>query len=264
MAEERSGLDRLLRFLLDERGERGRPLPSAREEKRALLRALMNTRPPEPLAPEMLALQDAELLARRAERGEVPLEAIPPSPLYPRLRLWRGDITRLAVDAIVNAANAQMLGCFIPLHACIDNAIHSAAGAQLREECARQMRLQGHDEPTGSARITPGFNLPARWVIHTVGPIVTGAAPTPRDCRELAACYENCLALAKDAGLASLAFCSISTGVFRFPRPRAAEIAVETVRAWLGRNPGAPLETVVFDVFSEEDAHLYGRLLGYA
>ena len=183
MISEKERLDSLLRSLINERPEYSDiVLPSTIQEKRDLLRALMNVRPPEPLAEDVLKLQDEELAIQREAKGVVTLSSIPASPLDKRMRLWQGDITRLEVDAIVNAANSQMLGCFVPMHKCIDNAIHSAAGMELREECSRIMRKQGHSEPTGQAKITPGYNLPAKWVIHTVGPIVYGDYPTERDC----------------------------------------------------------------------------------
>ncbi len=264
MTSESEKLDTLLRALLKERSEYSHiPIPASIAEKRDLLRALMNVRMPSPLSDEMMHIQDDELSEQRREKGVVMLPSIPTSPVYPRLRLWQGDITRLQVDAIVNAANSQMLGCFVPLHRCIDNAIHSAAGMQLREECASIMHRQGHDEPTGQAKITRGYNLPAKWVIHTVGPIVYGEYPTEEDCRLLADCYTNCMKLADENGLESIAFCCISTGEFHFPQGRAAEIAVATVREYLAAHPGTSLTAVVFNVFKDSDYILYKELLGY-
>ncbi len=264
MTSENERLDTLLGVLLLERPEYARiSIPGSIEEKRNLLRSLMNVRMPSPLPDEVMELQDAELAEQRSERGVVELSSIPASPLYPRLRLWQGDITRLAVDAIVNAANSQLLGCFIPMHRCIDNAIHSAAGMQLREECAEIMHAQGHKEPTGKAKITRGYNLPAKWVIHTVGPIVYGEYPTEKDCRLLADCYRNCLALADEKGLESIAFCCISTGEFHFPQDEASEIAVATVRAYFEAHPDASIKAVVFNVFKDKDYYLYKDLLGY-
>ncbi len=264
MTSEKEKLDTLLRALLRERPEYSHiSLPDSVGEKRNLLRSLMNVRMPSPLPEDLLKLQDEELSEQKREKGVVDLDSIPPSPLYPRLRLWQGDITRLEVDAIVNAANSQMLGCFIPLHRCIDNAIHSAAGMQLREECDSIMHAQGHEEPTGKAKITHGYNLPAKWVIHTVGPIVYGAFPTEEDCRLLADCYRNCLKLADEKRLESIAFCCISTGEFHFPQDKAAEIAVSTVREFLEDNPDASLKAIVFNVFKDHDYYLYKKLLGY-
>ena len=173
------------------------------------------------------------------------------------LQVWQGDITRLKVDAIVNAANSELLGCFIPLHGCIDNAIHSAAGIQLRDACYRIMRAQGHEEATGTAKITPGFNLPAKYVIHTVGPIIPDGQPTSEQEEQLASCYRSCLDIAEDYGLRSIAFCCISTGVFHFPRRRAAEIAVETVRSYPKKN----IDTIIFNTFKDEDDHIYRQLV---
>lgn len=264
MISEKEKIDKLLRALLSERPEYSRlKIPDSLSDKRNLLRSLMNVRPPQHLSDDLLELQDYELAEQRKEKGVVTLESIPASPLYPRLRLWQGDITRLKVDAIVNAANSQMLGCFIPLHRCIDNAIHSAAGMQLREECACIMHSQGHDEPTGKAKITHGYNLPAKWVIHTVGPIVFGEYPTEDDCRLLADCYRNCLTLADEKGLESIAFCCISTGEFRFPQDKAAEIAVATVKKYLESHAESSLTAIVFNVFKDSDYILYKNLLAY-
>lgn len=233
--------------------------------KRLTLRGLMNIRMPKPLPGEVQAVQDAFLQQEAAEKGIVPPEAIPTlarqgsgSPLGERLSLWQGDITRLAVDAIVNAANSGMLGCFVPNHRCIDNAIHSAAGIQLREECSRLMRAQGHEEPTGSAKITKGYNLPAKYVLHTVGPIVRGRL-TEADRTALAACYRSCLELAAAYGLQSLAFCCLSTGEFHFPQREAAQIAVGTVAEFLRRQP-VP-RRVIFNVFKDEDLKIYKEIL---
>ena len=183
--------------------------------------------------------------------------------------LWQGDITRLAVDAIVNAANSALLGCFVPLHRCIDNAIHSAAGLALRAACDEIMREQGHPEPAGRAKITPGFNLPARHVLHTVGPIIAPAgshvhepgvfAGVTREAQQcLASCYRACLDLAAERGLASVAFCCISTGEFHYPPQEAAETAVATCRAWLHEHD-APM-CIVFNVFKDEDLAIYRRI----
>ena len=264
MISEKDRLERLLRSLLNERPEYSKiAIPDTTEGMRELLRALMNVREPAPVDADTLRLQDEELAAQREEKGVVDLSGIAPSPLYPELRLWQGDITRLCADAIVNAANSRMLGCFVPLHRCIDNAIHSAAGMELREECDRIMHSQGHPEPTGCAKITHGYNLPAKWVIHTVGPIVYGPFPTEEDCMLLGDCYRNCLALADEYKLESIAFCCISTGEFRFPHARAAEIAVSTVREYMQSRSEGTVSTVVFNVFKDEDYRLYKKLLGY-
>lgn len=175
--------------------------------------------------------------------------------------LWQGDITRLKVDAIVNAANSQMLGCFHPLHKCIDNAIHSAAGVQLREECYQLMLQQGHEEPTGQAKITKAYNLPCRYVIHTVGPIIPTGIPTPMQKEQLASCYRSIMQLADENHLESVAFCCISTGVFRFPNGLAAEIALKTVRDYFDEHQGCSVKQVVFNVFKDVDRQIYERIL---
>ena len=226
--------------------------------QRDLLRALMNVRPPRPLSEEFLRMQDALLSAERKVRGVVDVMTLPAVPSDARIVLWQGDITRLNADAIVNAANSALLGCFIPCHRCIDNAIHSAAGLQLRAACEELMKRQGHPEPTGAAKITAGYNLPARHVLHTVGPIVSGAL-TEEHRQLLASCYRSCLALAAKNGLKSVAFCCISTGEFHFPNAAAAEIAVREVRAFLAENTS--VERVVFNVFKDADLHIYERLL---
>ncbi|MBQ7422746.1 MAG: protein-ADP-ribose hydrolase [Prevotella sp.] len=268
-------LDFIIRYLLDERGEAYR-LPSTLVDKQKLMRGLLNMRAPGPVSDDFLKAQDAELQMQRAEKGVVGLDEIasqnrslqgPDASLRSekellqegsiRLLLWQGDITRLQVDAVVNAANAQMLGCFVPLHACIDNAIHSAAGVQLRLECDMLMKEQGCDERTGDAKITKGYNLPAKYVIHTVGPVVPDGRPTEQQEAQLASCYRSCLLLAEEYGLESIAFCCISTGVFRFPNERAAEIAVQTVRDFSPKT----IHTVVFNVFKNADDDIYRKLL---
>lgn len=216
--------------------------PAELAEKQRLLRALMNIWEPQPLSKEFLRAQNAELQAQLTEKGIVEISD----------DLWQGDITRLKVDAIVNAANSRGLGCWHPLHACIDNAIHSAAGLQLRQKC--NDILKGGMINTGEAIITPAYNLPAKYVIHTVGPIISDGVPTKDQERQLANCYRNCLGLAEANGCRSIAFCCISTGEFRFPNRRAAEIAVEACK-------DATIK-VVFNVFKDIDYDIYRELLG--
>ncbi|WP_462363451.1 protein-ADP-ribose hydrolase [Pyramidobacter porci] len=234
----------------------GVKIPAAPEERKRLLRALMNVRPPAPAAAEFLRIQDEYLQEETRLKGVVTIESL--SPAEPGISLWQGDITRLAADAIVNAANGSLLGCFVPRHGCIDNAIHSAAGVQLRNECAALMKRPGGDEPPGRARITGAYNLPCRFVLHTVGPVVGGAV-TDEDRALLASCYHSCLALAAERNLRSVAFCCVSTGEFRFPNEEAASIAVAAVRGFLAEHKGME---VVFDVFKELDRKIYSRLLG--
>lgn len=231
-------------------------IPNDLISQRQLLRALMNVRPPMPLDKNFLKLQDELLSAEVAERGVVKIKDIPE--VAPCIKIWRGDITRLEVDAIVNAANEKLLGCFVPLHGCIDNAIHSAAGLQLRAACHEIMEAQRHDEPTGSAKITPAFNLPSKFILHTVGPIIPpNRAPNSNEENQLAACYQSCLTLAAENNLKSVAFCCISTGEFHFPNQRAAEIAVSTVKNFLATHE---LE-IIFNVFKEVDEKIYRKLL---
>ena len=224
-------------------------IPSTIEECQWMMRALMNVWEPREIFADFLTMQDAELQQQVEEKGVV-------RPDGEGLQLWQGDITRLKVDAIVNAANAQGLGCWAPLHNCIDNCIHSAAGIQLRKECYDQ--LQGRLLKTGEAMITKGYNLPAKHVIHTVGPIIDMDSPTIEQEEQLAQCYRSCIDLAEQAGLESIAFCCISTGVFHFPNERAAEIAIETVKNY----PKQSVKTVMFNVFLDKDREIYERLLG--
>lgn len=250
-------LDYLLRYLLAERKEYADiRMPDDLSEKRRLLRSLMNVRPPVPASAEFLAVQDAYLQARLSERGVTRLGDLKPA--QPGLYLWQGDITTLAVDAIVNAANSQMLGCFVPCHGCIDNAIHTYAGVQLRLECAEIMRKQGCEEETGRAKITKAYNLPCRFVLHTVGPIICGSV-SKADRELLAGCYRSCLELAAGSDLRSVAFCCISTGEFHFPNELAAQIAIQTVTDWQKQN--ANQMEVIFNVFKDSDRKIYERLL---
>lgn len=242
-------IDLIIRSMMAEQGVNYR-IPFTLHEKQRLMRALMNVRQPIPASKELLKAQDEELQLQAADRGIVTIEG-------QGLKLWQGDITRLKVDAIVNAANAQLLGCWAPLHACIDNCIHSAAGIQLRQACYELMQAQGHDEETGRAKITKGYNLPAKYVIHTVGPIIPNGVPTPEQEELLASCYRSCLEVAEQHQLESIAFCCISTGVFHFPNELAAEIAVRTVKEY----PCQSLKTIVFNVFLDKDYEIYHRLL---
>lgn len=236
-------------------------IPDDPDAKRKLMQSLMNVRPPLPASQHLLDLQDAELEKQLTEKGMIHPDQINSISSDPRLKLWQGDITRLNVNAIVNAANNQLLGCFVPLHKCIDNAIHSAAGIQLRLECNMLMKAQGHPEPTGMAKITRGYNLPARHVIHTVGPIVKKDRADLTEQSQLEACYRSCLSLADERTLRSIAFCCISTGEYRFPHEQAAGIAVKTVRDYLCFHPDSTLDTVIFNVFRDIDFTIYRDLL---
>jgi O-acetyl-ADP-ribose deacetylase (regulator of RNase III) len=259
--DQRERLGWLIRALVAE-DERYSELevPAGEGERFTLYRSLVNVRPPRPVSDEYLQVEDAYLTERACRRGIVDASGLAPvRPDEPQISLWQGDITRLAVDAIVNAANSQMLGCFVPCHGCIDNAIHTAAGIRLRLACAELMAKQGTPEPTGRAKITPGFDLPARRVLHTVGPIVSGGRPTRCDRELLASCYRSCLELANEHGLAQVAFCCISTGEFGYPQREAATVAVETVRSFLSEHPDMK---VAFDVFSDSDLGIYQELLG--
>ena len=237
--------------------------PEDNEGKRRILRSLMNIRMPKKLDDSVLALQDEYLRERIRENGIVTLSKIPV--IRNGMSIWQGDITRLVVDAIVNAANSQMLGCFVPMHTCIDNCIHTFAGVQLRAECNRQMNQlrirygRDYEQPTAVPMLTDGYNLPAKKIVHIVGPIVEGQLTKALE-KDLADCYRNTLDLCAENGLRSVAFCCISTGVFHFPNRRAAEIAVKTVSKWLDEHKGQ-IDRVIFNVFKDEDKAYYEELL---
>lgn len=232
-------------------------IPADEMQQRRLLRSLMNVRMPKPIDPSFLDVQDAYLRQVTEEKGITDLADL--TPAANGLYLWQGDITTLRCGAIVNAANSGMTGCYLPCHACIDNCIHTYAGVQLRLACSKLMEQQGHSEPTGTAKLTPAFNLPCRYVLHTVGPIVQGSV-TAEDERLLASCYHSCLELAEENQIDSVAFCCISTGVFHFPNRRAAEIAVGTVQSFLAQRKSKM--KVIFNVFKDLDDQIYRELLG--
>ena len=230
-------------------------IPRDEYDQKRLLRSLFNVRMPAPVGGEFLRVQDEYLRETANEKGVTALADL--APVEPGIYLWQGDITTLECDAIVNAANSGMTGCYQPCHGCIDNCIHTYAGIQLRNKCAEIMKRQGHPEPTGEAKITPAYNLPCSFVIHTVGPIVDGRL-TEKHCELLASSYLSCLEATVENGCGSIAFCCISTGVFGFPQRRAAEIAVETVRNF---RKTSDIE-VIFNVFKLEDLEIYRSILG--
>lgn len=267
-------------------------VPEDVEGKRRILRSLMNIRMPKPIDDEILAVQDEYLQERAREKGIVKLSDI--AVIKDKISIWQGDITCLAVDAIVNAANSQMLGCFVPMHYCIDNCIHTFAGVQLRAECYKYMERmraehgKDYEQPTAIPVLTDAYNLPAKKIIHVTGPIVTLAALPIKPCsdleKDLADCYINTLNMCRENNLKSVAFCCISTGVFNFPRKRAAEIAISTVEKWLSgsysaskhvltstednnynnnhnNNEKIEIERVIFNVFSDDDRKYYEKIL---
>lgn len=246
----------LINTMLQEAGQTRRTFLPEEKDERRLLRALFNVREPKAASAEFLTVEHDYLQTELERKGRVSLADL--HPIAPQIYLWQGDITRLAVDAIVNAANSALLGCFLPNHACIDNAIHTAAGVELRLACAKLMEAQGTPEPTGKVKVTEGYNLPAKYVMHTVGPVVNGVL-TPRHQQLLRASYDACLQAALKRNLHSLAFCCISTGVFGFPKREAAQIAVQAVRE-CQRGAGREL-TVLFDVFQDDDFAIYHDLL---
>ena len=244
----------LIHKLIDEQPRyRDLQIPVDEAEQKALLRSLMNVRPPLPIEDDFLTVQDTYLREETARKGITDIADL--TPATPGIYLWQGDITTLKCDAIVNAANSGMTGCYVPCHGCIDNAIHTYAGVQLRLACAELMKKQGYEEPTGQAKLTPAYNLPCDYVIHTVGPIIHGHV-TRRNRELLASCYRSCLELAQQNSINSVAFCCISTGEFHFPNKEAAKIAVDTVRQYR-RNT-----EVVFNVFKNVDYEIYRELLG--
>ena len=247
----------LIQSLLNERPScQKQIIPADSERQKILLRGLMNVRRPVRIGADFLQVQDAYLQDETAAKGITDIADL--TPIQPGLYLWQGDITTLKCDAIVNAANSGMTGCYIPNHRCIDNAIHTFAGVELRLTCEQLMEQQGYPEPTGQAKITPAFNLPCRYVLHTVGPIISGIV-TKEDKELLASCYRSCLELAAENGLESVAFCCISTGEFHFPNDLAAEIAVRTVKEYLKKQTS--VKKVIFNVFKDWDKAIYEKLL---
>lgn len=248
----------LIQSLLNERLScQKQIIPADSERQKILLRGLMNVRRPASIGREFLQVQDAYLQDETAAKGITDIADL--TPIQPGLYLWQGDITTLRCDAIVNAANSGMTGCYIPNHRCIDNAIHTYAGVELRLACEELMEQQGYPEPTGQAKITPAFNLPCRYVLHTVGPIIDGRV-TQRNRELLASCYRSCLELAAENKLESVVFCCISTGEFHFPNDLAAEIAVRSVKEFLKKQ--TCVKKVIFNVFKDLDKEIYARLLG--
>ena len=248
----------LIQSLLNERPScQKQMIPADAERQKILLRGLMNVRRPAGIGTEFLQMQDEYLQGETAAKGVTDVADL--TPIQPGLYLWQGDITTLKCDAIVNAANSGMTGCYVPNHRCIDNAIHTFAGVELRLACAKLMEQQGYPEPTGQAKITPAFNLPCKYVLHTVGPIIGGRV-TKEDEELLSSCYRSCLELAAENSLESVAFCCISTGEFHFPNDLAAQIAVETVNRFM--NEKTSVKKVIFNVFKDLDKEIYARLLG--
>lgn len=245
----------LIEYLLSERGEKIN-IPSDEYDQKRLLRSLFNIRMPKNVTEEFLQIQDEYL--QEENRRKVITNIADLEPVQEGIYLWQGDITTLKCGAIVNAANSQMLGCFQPCHGCIDNAIHTYSGVQLRCKCNELMKEQGFDEPTGQAKITPAYNLPCKYVIHTVGPIVSGYL-TEKDCELLKSCYLSCLKLAEENGVDSIAFCCISTGVFGFPKREAAKIAVDTVKEY--KEEKRSDIKVIFNVFKDSDLAIYREVL---
>lgn len=245
----------LIKYLLSEINGTAE-IPKDTDGQKRLLRALFNARIPKEASGEFLQIQDKYLQEELLKKGITDFSEL--SPAAPDLYLWKGDITTLKCDGIVNAANPQMLGCFCPNHGCIDNAIHTYSGIRLRLECASIMDNQGFEEPTGKAKITKAYNLPCKYVLHTVGPVVYGSL-TELNKKQLADCYRSCLALADKYGLQSIAFCCISTGEYRFPNAEAAEIALGTVIDYK-RSTQSKIK-VIFNVFKEADYDLYAKLL---
>ena len=248
----------LIKSLLQERTEyRDISISADIEQQKQLLRALMNVRAPQQIGKEFLRIQDEYLKYEIAAKGITDVAEL--TPVQQGIYLWQGDITTLKCDAVVNAANSGMTGCYIPNHRCIDNAIHTFAGMQLRLICDNLMEQQGYPEPAGGAKITPAFNLPSRYVLHTVGPVISGKVKK-HERELLASCYRSCLELAAKNKLESVAFCCISTGEFHFPNELAAEIAVQSVKEFFRLQTG--VKKVIFNVFKDLDKNIYQKLLG--
>jgi len=267
---QKARLDYLVKFLCED-SIQYKKMNVEDNEKRMTMRSLMNIRRPKPISSEFLKIQDEFLKQESVEAGIITWEEIPTVGEQFRMNckhadkisLWQGDITKLKVDAIVNAANSQMLGCFVPCHKCIDNAIHSAAGIELREECNHYMNFQKekdryYEEPTGSAVVTKGYNLPCKYVIHTVGPIVPGKL-TENQKNDLRNCYKACLQVAVNHGIRTIALCCISTGEFRFPNEEAAKIAYTSIQEFLEYN-AAKVDRIIINVYKDVDREIYEKL----
>ena len=260
---QREKREYLIRALLKEQHGSDISIPSEETEQRRLLRSLFNIRMPKESSEEFLKIQDEYLQETIREKGITDIQDL--KPVIDDMYLWKGDITTLRCDAIVNAANSQMLGCFVPCHKCIDNAIHTYAGIQLRQECSRKMNElrsrygSDYEQPMAVAMITNGYNLPSRKVIHVVGPVIYDEV-RKEDEELLSSCYESCLRLADENGLRSIAFCCISTGEFRFPNRKAARIAIDTVRKY--KSETKTEMKVIFNVYKDSDDQIYRELLG--
>ncbi len=247
----------LIRELLNEKSEYGQiKIPKDEEEQKRLLRGLMNIRGPKKISDDFIKVQDEYLSYEIEKNGIIDINTL--TPVKDGIYIYQGDITKLKCDAVVNAANSGMTGCYRPNHNCIDNCIHTFAGIQLRLLCAEIMEKQGHSEETGTAKITPAFNLPSKYIIHTVGPVVHGKL-TEDDCRKLTDSYNACLNIAAENNVESIAFCCISTGVFCFPNETAAEIAVRTVSEFMKKDTS--VKKVIFNVFKDIDREIYERIL---
>lgn len=256
--KEEQLLKKMIELLAQESGESAAVEGKTVEELKSLWRGLVNVRPPKKASAEYLALENEYLKEYHLGKVQTLADCLPTT--NDQIKLYNGDLCELKVDAIVNAANSEMLGCFIPNHRCIDNAIHTFSGIELRNCCYQLMKEQGKKEPVGKAKITPAFNLPSKYIIHTVGPFLPpGQKVTPLREQLLAGCYKSCLQTASKAGLASIAFCGISTGEFGFPKEPAARIAVDTVKKWL--QDTASTMTVVFSTYTKEDQSIYQKLL---
>lgn len=255
MAQEER-LKYLINYLLNEQPEYSNiNIPESLEDKKQLLRSLMNVRPPSDISQEFLLVQNQYLLQEIIKKGITNVNDL--TPIKEKIYLWQGDITTLRCDAIVSAANNRLLGCFVPCHECIDNAIHTYAGIQLRLACDKIMKSKNSFAGTGSAEITQAYNLPSDYIIHTVGPIINSKL-TQNDCLLLKLCYQSCLNAAEKNNLKSIAFCCISTGEYHFPNQRAAEIAVKTVSEFIQYSN---IERVIFNVFKDKDYEIYRKLL---
>ena len=251
MTQEERRLYLIKELLCEQPGYENMKIPKDEQEQKNMLRSLFNIRPSRPVTSDFLEVQDAYLREETRNKGITSLADL--TPVQEGIYIWKGDITTLRCDAIVNAANSQMLGCFCPCHGCIDNAIHTFSGVQLRAACAQLMAKQGHEEETGTAKITPAYNLPCKYVLHTVGPIIRGRL-TKHEKDLLASCYRSCLELAVKNNCQSIAFCCISTGEFHFPNEKAAEIAIQTVTSFL--NTQEQNIRVIFNVFKDVDLRI--------
>ena len=261
-------LDYLINYLLTERNETLEIDNLSYKDKKRIYRSLCNIRDAKPISEEYFKIENKYLQEELNKKDITDVADIQPAKellkvtnlkYEDKICLWKGDITTLKIDAIVNAANSQGLGCFVPMHSCVDNIIGSNAGVSLRLECNKVMKEKNYFLPTGKAFITKGYNLPAKYVIHTVGPIIYEEV-TEKEEQELINCYINSLKLAIQNGIKTIAFPCISTGKFRFPKTQACKLAIKAVEEFLDTH-NDEIDKIVFNIYIEEDYEIYEQYI---